>query len=110
MATRLGSFASFAAVWVAMMAATMLPGAAPAVARTARVGGMRAVPLFAGSYLAVWALAGAVVFAACRPYGTAADGAVMIAAGLMSSRRSNGTSAAAAARPPGRVSGSGCAA
>ena len=32
-ATRLGSFASFTAVWVVMMAAMMLPGAAPAVLR-----------------------------------------------------------------------------
>ncbi|HEY3952156.1 MAG TPA: DUF2182 domain-containing protein [Streptosporangiaceae bacterium] len=80
-ATRLGSFGFFIAVWVAMMAAMMLPGAAPAVARTARAGGVRAVPLFAGSYLAVWALAGAVVFAAYQPHGTAAAGAVTIAAG-----------------------------
>jgi predicted metal-binding membrane protein len=80
-ATRLGSFGFFAAVWVAMMAAMMLPGAAPAVARAARAGGVRAVPLFAGSYLAVWALAGAVVFAACRPHGTAVAGVVTIAAG-----------------------------
>ena len=80
-ATRLGSFGFFAAVWVAMMAAMMLPGAAPAVARAARAGGVRAVPLFAGSYLAVWALAGAVVFAAYRPHGTATAGAVTIAAG-----------------------------
>ncbi len=64
-----------------MMAAMMLPGAAPAVARAARAGGVRAVPLFAGSYLAVWALAGAVVFAAYQPHGTAAAGAVTIAAG-----------------------------
>ena len=64
-----------------MMAAMMLPGAAPAVARAARAGGLRAVPEFAGSYLAVWALAGAMVFAACRPHGTAAAGAVTIAAG-----------------------------
>ncbi len=80
-ATRLGSLAFFAAVWVAMMAAMMLPGAAPAVARAACAGGVRAVPLFAGSYLAVWALAGAVVFAAYRPHGTAVAGAVTIAAG-----------------------------
>jgi predicted metal-binding membrane protein len=80
-ATRLGSFVFFAAVWMAMMAAMMLPGAAPAVARAARAGGARAVPLFAGSYLGVWALAGVVVFAACRPHGTAAAGAVTIAAG-----------------------------
>jgi len=44
-ATRLGSFAFFATLWVAMM----LPGAAPAVARAVRAGGVRAVPLFAGS-------------------------------------------------------------
>jgi predicted metal-binding membrane protein len=79
-ASRLGSFAFFAAVWVPMMAAMMLPGAAPVVARAARAHGVRAVPLFAGSYLAVWALAGAVVFAAYRPHGTAAAGAVTIAA------------------------------
>ncbi len=80
-ATQLGSFALFAAVWTAMMAAMMLPGAAPAVVRVARAGGVRAVPLFAGSYLAVWALAGAVVFATYRPHGTAAAGVVAIAAG-----------------------------
>jgi len=80
-ATRLGSFGFFIAVWTAMMAAMMLPGAAPAVARATRAAGMRAVPLFAGSYLAVWALAGAVVFAAYRPHGTAAAGAVTIVAG-----------------------------
>jgi predicted metal-binding membrane protein len=80
-ATRLGSFAFFAAVWVAMMAAMMLPGATPAVARAARVGGVREVALFAGSYLAVWALAGAVVFATYRPHGTAAAGVATIAAG-----------------------------
>jgi predicted metal-binding membrane protein len=78
-ATQLGSFGAFIAVWVAMMAAMMLPGAAPAVLRRARAGGMRAVPLFAGSYLAVWALAGVAVYAADRPHGTLAAGAVVIA-------------------------------
>ena len=34
-ATRLGSFAFFAALWVSMMAAMMLPGAAPAVVHLA---------------------------------------------------------------------------
>jgi predicted metal-binding membrane protein len=54
-ATRLGSFAFFIAVWVSMMAAMMLPGAFPAVLRRARASGrVRAVPLFVGSYLAVW--------------------------------------------------------
>jgi len=82
-ATRLGSFASFIAVWVAMMAAMMLPGAVPSVLRRARVGGgVRAVPLFIGSYLAVWALVGAAVYALYRPHGSAAAGAITIAAGL----------------------------
>jgi predicted metal-binding membrane protein len=79
--TRLGSFGFFAAVWVWMMAAMMLPGAAPAVVRRARAGGARAVPLFAGSYLAVWALVGVAVYALYRPHGSSAAGAVVIAAG-----------------------------
>jgi predicted metal-binding membrane protein len=82
-ATRLGSFASFIAVWVAMMAAMMLPGAAPAAVRRAQAGGwVRAVPLFIGSYLAVWALVGAAVYALYRPHGSMAAGAVTIAAGM----------------------------
>jgi predicted metal-binding membrane protein len=82
-ATRLGSFAFFAAVWVAMMAAMMLPGVAPAVVRRARAGGgVRAVPLFVASYLAVWALVGVVVYALYRPHGPAAAGVLVIAAGV----------------------------
>jgi predicted metal-binding membrane protein len=81
-ATQLGPFGGFIAVWVAMMAAMMLPGAAPAVLRRARGGGVRAVPPFAGSYLAVWALAGVAVYAAYRPHGTLAAGAVVIAAAV----------------------------
>jgi predicted metal-binding membrane protein len=81
-ATRLGSFASFIAVWVVMMAAMMLPGAAPAVLRRAQAsGGVRTVPLFIGSYLAVWALVGAAVYALYRPHGSVAAGVVVIAAG-----------------------------
>jgi predicted metal-binding membrane protein len=80
-ATRPGPFGLFIAVWAAMMAAMMLPGAAPAVVRRARAAGVRAVPVFAGSYLAVWALAGVVVYALDRPHGTVAAGAVAIAAG-----------------------------
>jgi len=80
-ATRLGSFPFFAALWVSMMAAMMLPGAAPAVVRRARAGGVGAVPLFAGSYLAVWALMGIGVYAVYRPHGFLAVGAVTIAAG-----------------------------
>jgi predicted metal-binding membrane protein len=81
-ATRPGSFGTFIAVWAAMMAAMMLPGAAPAVLRRAHAGGLRAVPLFTGSYLAVWAVAGVAVYAADRPHGTLAAGAVVIAAAV----------------------------
>jgi predicted metal-binding membrane protein len=82
-ATRLGSFAFFAVLWVWMMAAMMLPGAAPAVLRSAQASGrVRAVPLFVGSYLAVWALVGVVVYALYRPHGSVAAGAVAIAAGI----------------------------
>jgi predicted metal-binding membrane protein len=82
-ATRLGSFASFIAVWVVMMAAMMLPGAAPAVLRRAQArAGVRAVPLFIGSYLVVWALVGAAVYVLYRPHGYVAAGVVVIAAGV----------------------------
>ena len=81
-ATRLGPFATFIAVWVVMMAAMMLPGAAPAVLRRAQAsGGVRAVPLFIGSYLGVWAVVGAAVYALYRPHGSVAAGAAVIAAG-----------------------------
>ena len=81
-ATRLGSLEFFIAVWMWMMAAMMLPGAAPAVVRHARAGGGRAVPLFVGSYLAVWALVGVAVYAVYRPHGSVAAGALVIAAGV----------------------------
>src|SRR3982075_1867300 len=81
-ATPLGSFAFFLAVWVSMMAAMMLPGAAPAVLRRAHVGGVRAVPLFVGSYLAVWTLVGVAVYGLYRPHSSFAAGVVVIAAGL----------------------------
>ncbi len=62
-ATRLGSFTFFVVLWVSMMAAMMLPGAAPAVWRRAQSSGrVRAVPLFVGSYLAVWTLVGVAVY------------------------------------------------
>jgi predicted metal-binding membrane protein len=81
-ATRLGSFAFFLALWVSMMAAMMLPGAAPAVLRRAHASGVRAVPLFVGSYLGVWTLVGVGVYALYRPHGSVAAGAVAIAAGI----------------------------
>jgi predicted metal-binding membrane protein len=81
-ATGLGSFTFFVALWVSMMAAMMLPGAAPAVLRRAHASGrVRAVPLFVGSYLAVWTLVGVAVYAVYRPHGSLAAGAVAIAAG-----------------------------
>ena len=82
-ATRLGSFGFFVALWVSMMAAMMLPGAVPAVLRSAHASGrVRAVPLFVGSYLAVWTLVGVAVYALYRPHGYLAAGAVAIAAGV----------------------------
>jgi len=82
-ATRLGSFAFFVALWVSMMAAMMLPGAAPAVLRRAHAsGGVRTVPVFVGSYLAVWTLVGVAVYELYRPHGPFAAGAVAIAAGV----------------------------
>jgi predicted metal-binding membrane protein len=60
----------------------MLPGAVPAVVRHVQASGrVRGVPLFLGSYLAVWALVGAAVYALYRPHGFAVAGAVVIAAG-----------------------------
>jgi predicted metal-binding membrane protein len=82
-ATGLGSFAFFVALWVSMMAAMMLPGAAPALLRHAHASGrVRAVPLFVGSYLAVWTLVGVAVYALYRPHGSFAAGALVIAAGV----------------------------
>lgn len=82
-ATELGSFAFFVGLWVSMMAVMMLPGATPAVLRRAHASGrVRAVPLFVGSYLAVWTLVGVVVYAFYRPHGSFVAGAVAIAAGF----------------------------
>jgi predicted metal-binding membrane protein len=78
-ATTLGSLAFFLGMWAPMMAAMMLPGAAPAVLRRARAG--RGVPLFLAAYLAVWTLAGLAVYALYSPHGTTVAGAIVIAAG-----------------------------
>ena len=81
-ATRPGPFGFFAAAWITMMAAMMLPGAAPAVAERARTSGtVRAAPSFAAAYLAVWVLAGLAAYVLDRPHGPLAAGAVVIAAG-----------------------------
>ena len=82
-ATELGSFPFFVAAWVSMMAAMMLPGAAPAIASFARSDARAsAVPGFVGSYLAVWAVAGLAVYAFYRPHGTTVAGTLTIAAGV----------------------------
>ena len=82
-ATQLGSFAFFVALWAAMMAAMMLPGLVPAVvSRSRRAGPIRASVPFVASYLVVWTLVGAVLYALYRPHGTIAAGLVVIAAGL----------------------------
>lgn len=70
-------------VSVAMMAAMMLPSAIPAISRRARDGaGVLAAPLFAGSYLGIWALVGLAMWLVYAPPGTAASGGLLIAAGL----------------------------
>jgi predicted metal-binding membrane protein len=81
-ASELGSFWFFAALWVSMMAAMMLPGAVPAVSRFARSRRSLAAPFFAASYLAVWTLFGLAVFVLYRPHSVAVAGALTIAAGL----------------------------
>jgi predicted metal-binding membrane protein len=81
--TELGSFTFFLGAWILMMGAMMLPGAIPAVSRFVRANGQAlSAPLFAGSYLAVWALVGLVVYALYQPHGTTVAGALTIAAGL----------------------------
>jgi predicted metal-binding membrane protein len=82
-ATELGSLAFFIAAWGPMMAAMMLPGAAPAVVRRARSHHpVLAVPQFLVSYLAVWMLVGLAVYALYRPHGPTVAGALTIMAGV----------------------------
>lgn len=61
----------------------MLPSAAPAVLRRAHASGrLHSVPLFVGSYLAVWTLMGVAVYALYSPHGSFVAGVVAIAAGV----------------------------
>jgi predicted metal-binding membrane protein len=81
-ATTLDPFPAFLAAWAAMMAAMMLPGAAPAVARRAeQTGGVRAVPVFLAGYLTVWIGVGVGVYLCYRPHSTTLAGLLAIAAG-----------------------------
>ena len=82
-ATDLGSFGSFVGLWVPMMAAMMLPAAVPAVAAFERTSHRPlALPRFVGSYMAVWAVLGVVVYALYRRHDYPAAGALVVAAGL----------------------------
>src|ERR1041384_7346168 len=82
-ATQLGSFGWFVALWAVMMAAMMLPGLVPAVVRRGRrTRPVGAIVPFVASYLVVWTLVGALLYALYRPHGTTTAGLVVIAAGL----------------------------
>jgi hypothetical protein len=96
-ATTLGSFGFFVALWAPMM----LPGAVPAVVRHLETDRpVPGVPLFLASYLAVWTLFGVVVYALYRPQGMIAAGVVVIAAGAI--RAHTAQAALPAALPRGR--------
>lgn len=81
-----GSFASFISLWVLMIAAMMLPGAAPAVFRYAYASdSVLGVLLFVGSYLVVWALIGVALYAMpwlYGPHGSVRAGVFVIAVGV----------------------------
>jgi hypothetical protein len=105
-ATELGSFRSFTVLWVSMMAAMMLPGAAAAALRQPK--GSVAVPLFVGSYLLVWMAVGPAVYALYRPHGASVAAVAAIAAGayeLTPAKRRSEVDAASASAPG---SSSGC--
>jgi predicted metal-binding membrane protein len=93
--TDLGSFGWYIGVWITMMAAMMLPSAAPAARGLARRTPYVPALLFSAGYLAVWTAYGVAAYAIYRlvggldigrlawdsdgPY---AAGAVLVAAGL----------------------------
>lgn len=81
-ATTLGSFSFFLVAWVSMMAAMMLPGAVGPLLRQVSHRGLPALPRFVVGYLAVWTAVGVVAYVAYRPHGSAAAGALVVAAGL----------------------------
>jgi hypothetical protein len=56
-------------------------GRGPGSIRRVQAGGVHAVPVFAGSCLAVWATAGTAVYAVDRPHGSVAAGVTLIVAG-----------------------------
>ena len=81
--TELGSAGHFLPLWITMMAAMMLPGTSVVLfLHPLSDHESRAVPAFLLSYLAIWAAVGTIAYAAYRPHGTVAAGAIVIAAGL----------------------------
>jgi predicted metal-binding membrane protein len=81
--TATGAMTMALPLFILMMAAMMLPSAIPAIALRARDGaGVLAAPLFAGSYLGVWALAGLAMWLLYQPPGAATSGALLIGAGV----------------------------
>ncbi|HET7425916.1 MAG TPA: DUF2182 domain-containing protein [Gemmatimonadales bacterium] len=66
---------------IPLMAAMMLPGALPATVRAARASGRPlTAPLFAGSYLVVWALVALAIYELHRPAASIVAVAVVAAA------------------------------
>src|SRR5436190_9768342 len=81
--TDLGGLGWYLGIWVTMMAAMMLPSAAPTVLLFARVSHERArrgqaelVPtwMFVAGYLAVWTLVGLAAYGAYRAFVSAGTG------------------------------------
>jgi predicted metal-binding membrane protein len=61
--THLGTLGGFLGIWLTMMAAMMLPSAAPMVLSFARVRAERSTLTFVAGYFAVWLLFGLVAYA-----------------------------------------------
>jgi predicted metal-binding membrane protein len=64
--TDLGGLGWYVGIWVTMMAAMMLPSAAPAAVRGARFARRMPTVLFAGGYLLVWTAFGLAAYALYR--------------------------------------------
>jgi predicted metal-binding membrane protein len=67
--TGLGTFGWFLGIWVVMMAAMMLPSAAPTMALYSRMAGPRtplAPVVFVAGYLLTWAVTGVIAYAAAN--------------------------------------------
>ena len=64
--TDLGAFGWFIGIWVTMMAAMMLPSAAPTVQLVARLGRAAHAAQFVAGYLLAWTACGAAAYAADR--------------------------------------------